>query len=115
MSWLYLGAIVGSTACMALVDHRWRLFLPARPARAIAVVAAGMAFFLAWDLVAISLDIYQRGDSPAMTGIEVARELPLEELLFVLFFCYLTLVLHGLLRHLLAARTRPAPTPERVR
>jgi lycopene cyclase domain-containing protein len=97
MTWLYLLAIIGSTFCMGLVDRRWRLFLFDRPRLALGVVGAGVAFFLAWDLVAISLGIYERGDSPAMTGWEVADELPVEELFFVLFFCYLTLVLHRLL------------------
>jgi lycopene cyclase domain-containing protein len=97
MTWLYLLAIVGSTLCMGLVDHRWRLFLFARPGRAVLVVAAGIVFFLAWDLVAIGLDIYRRGESPAMTGIELVTDLPLEEVFFVVFLCYLTMVLHGLL------------------
>jgi lycopene cyclase domain-containing protein len=111
MSWLYLLAILGSTACMVLVDRRWRLFLFHRPARAALVVAAGVAYFLAWDLVAIALDIYGRGESPAMTGIELARELPLEEVFFVLFFCYLTMVLHRLVAMVLAHRS-PQPVLE---
>jgi lycopene cyclase domain-containing protein len=101
MSWLYLSAIVLSTVCVGLVDRRWTLFLFARPARALAVIAAGTVFFLTWDLVAIGLDIYRRGESPAMTGIEVARDLPLEELFFIAFLCYLTMVLHTLAERLL--------------
>jgi lycopene cyclase domain-containing protein len=97
MSWLYLLAIVGSTAGVGLVDHRWRLCLFAHPARTVALVAAGAAFFLTWDLVAIGLDIYRRGGSPAMTGIEVTPDLPVEEVFFVIFLGYLTLVVHRLL------------------
>ncbi|WP_293781887.1 lycopene cyclase domain-containing protein [uncultured Aeromicrobium sp.] len=95
MSWLYLLAILGSTFCMGLIDRRWRLFLFDRPARAVVIVATGALFFLTWDLVAISRGIYQRGESPAMTGIELAPELPLEEIFFIVFLCYLTMVLHG--------------------
>jgi hypothetical protein len=41
-----------------------------------------------------------------MTGIELAPELPLEELFFIVFLCYLTLVLHQLIdQHVLADRT----------
>jgi lycopene cyclase domain-containing protein len=98
MSVLYLLAIVGSTLCMGLVDHRWRLFLFARPARAVAVVGCGLLFFLVWDVVAIGLGVYERGDSAAMTGVEVADELPLEELFFIVFLCYLTMVVHRLVR-----------------
>ena len=102
MTWLYLLAIVGSTLCMGLVDHRWGLFLFARPRRAVLVVVAGVVFFLAWDLVALNLDIYRRGESPAMTGIELVPDLPLEELFFVVFLCYLTMVLHGLVSMVLS-------------
>jgi lycopene cyclase domain-containing protein len=108
MSWLYLAAILGSTACMALVDRRWRLFVFARPGRAAIVVVAGVVFFLTWDLVAIGLDIYQRGESSAMTGIELAPDLPLEEVFFVVFLCYVTMVLHRLLALVLGAATHRA-------
>lgn len=104
MSWLYLLSILGSMFCMGLVDRRWRLFLFDRPRRAVTIVAAGGLLFLVWDLVAISLGIYQRGESPAMTGIEVAPELPLEELFFIVFLCYLTMVLHGLFSMVSARR-----------
>ena len=114
MSWLYLLTVVGSTAGVGLVDHRWRLCLFARPARTVVVVAAGVGFFLAWDLVAIGLDVYRRGESSAMTGIEVARDLPLEEVLFVLFLCYLTLVLHRLLATVLDRATRSEPAAEEL-
>ena len=96
MSWLYLASIVGSMVCMGLVDHRWRLFLFDRPRVALAAVAVGFVVFLAWDLVAIELALYTKGESPAMTGIDVAPHLPLEELFFITFLCYITGVLHGL-------------------
>lgn len=105
---LYLGAIVLAGACLCLVDLRWRLFLFARPIRALAVLAVGVVLFLVWDLVAIGLDLYRRGESPAMTGIEVAPELPVEELFFILFLCYLTMVLHNLVQQVLRRR-RTAP------
>ncbi len=105
MSWLYLLAIVGSMICMGVVDRRWRLFLFDRPGRAVLVVAAGVVYFLSWDLIAIGLDIYRRGESPAMTGIELMPDLPLEEIFFVVFFCYLTMVLHALLALVLSRRS----------
>lgn len=114
MSWLYLLAIVGSTACMGLVDHRWRLFVFARPGRALLLVVAGVVYFLTWDLLAIELDIYRRGESPAMTGVELAPALPLEEVFFVVFLCYLTMVLHGLVVRVLDRPLTPGgPGAER--
>ena len=85
MGLLYLGFVVVSTVCMGLVDHRWRLALFDRPARTLAVVAAGSLLFLVWDLVAIESGMYVRGESPAMTGIELLPELPVEEIFFIVF------------------------------
>lgn len=101
MSWLYLASVLVAGLCMGLVDHRWRLFLFRWPNRAVVVLAVGFVFFLVWDLVAIRLEVYSRGESPAMTGIEVDHELPLEELFFIVFLCYVTGVLHGLFARLL--------------
>ncbi|MCD4527489.1 lycopene cyclase domain-containing protein [Nocardioides sp. cx-173] len=104
MRFAYLASILVSALCLGLVDRRWRLFLFARPLRALAVLAVGFAFFLVWDLAALDQAIYRRGDSPAMTGIEVADELPVEELFFIGFLCYTTMVLHGLAARLLSRR-----------
>jgi lycopene cyclase domain-containing protein len=57
------------------------------------VLAAGLAFFLAWDAAGIALGVFARGGSPWMTGVVLAPELPLEEVFFLLFLGYLTLVL----------------------
>ncbi len=63
-----------------------------------------VVFFLAWDFVDIALGVYSRGECPAMTGIEVAPELPIEELFFIVFRTYVTGVLHGLFSRLLQPR-----------
>lgn len=102
----YLATVVASTGCVALVDRRWRLALWVRAGRTVGVVAVGVAVFLAWDIVALDLGFYRRGDSRFMTGIEVHPGLPLEEVLFVLFLCYLTLVLHRGTRRLLEPSRR---------
>jgi lycopene cyclase domain-containing protein len=93
---LYAAALVGATACMGLLDHRFRLVVWRDGRRAALVLAVGVAFFLVWDLVAIASGFYHLGESEAMSGIVVAPELPVEELLFILFLCYVTLVLRGL-------------------
>jgi lycopene cyclase domain-containing protein len=100
-SLVYLGSLVLVLGCMALMDQRWKLFFWADPRRAAAVFAFGFALFLVWDLVALHFELYERGRSEYMTGIEVAPELPVEELFFVAFLPYLTMVLHGLGRRML--------------
>lgn len=108
MSLLYLGFLVVSLACMGLVDHRWRLFLFDRPRAAATAVAVGFVFFLVWDLVAIEFAVYSKGESPAMTGIDVAPHLPLEELFFITFLCYIAGVFHGLFTRVLNHLAREA-------
>lgn len=95
-AFLYLAALLASTACMALLDRRFRLVLWRAPRAGAITVAIGIAFFLAWDLAAIASGHYAAGQSAGMTGIMLAPELPLEEIVFITFLCYLTLVLRGL-------------------
>ena len=100
-SLVYLLSLAFVLVCMALTDRRWKLFFWADARRAAIVFAAGFALFLVWDLVALQHELYERGRSELMTGIEVAPELPVEELFFVAFLPYLTMVLHGLGRRFL--------------
>lgn len=90
---LYLIALLTSLVCMVMVDKRFELFLFRDPLRAAVVLGAGVVFFLAWDLAGISLGIFLHGPGPYMTGVMLAPELPVEELVFLLFLCHLTMVL----------------------
>ncbi|MEE6281344.1 lycopene cyclase domain-containing protein [Georgenia sunbinii] len=103
----YLAALLGATGCMALLDRRFALVLWHDVRRALIVLVVGVAFFLLWDVAAIAAGFYHRGESEAMTGIMLAPELPLEELVFVTFLCYLTLVLHALLARVLVRPRAP--------
>ena len=102
--WSYLAALLLALACIALVDHRWRLVLWSDPRRGAVVLVAGVVFFLAWDLLAVHFGFYRRSGSHLMTGLQIAPEVPVEELFFVLFLCYVTLVLHTLVDRLVTAR-----------
>lgn len=101
MSFLYLGFLLVSLVCMGLIDARFSLFVFRRPSIAVTVVAAGFVLFVVWDLVAIATDMYSKGESPAMTGIDVAPHLPIEELVFITFLTYITGVIHGGFQRLL--------------
>lgn len=98
----YLAALLVFIGCMALCDYRWRLafFLDAR--RATLISLAVVALFLAWDALGIATGTFYRGNSPYMTGIELAPELPLEEPVFLFFLTYLTLNLTAGARKVLA-------------
>ena len=117
---LYLAALLASTGCMALLDHRFRLVLwrgdpgwrsAAGPGAV--TLGAGILFFLIWDLAAIASGHYAAGQSAAMTGLMLAPELPVEEIVFITFLSYLTLVLRGLV--VLVLRRVPDRGGERVR
>ena len=108
----YLLAILVSAGGIAIIDARWRLAAWKSPGRTAAVVAVGVAFFLAWDAVGISTGVFLKGDSPLFTGVDLAPELPLEEVFFLLFLCYLALVLWAAALRLVERR---AKTPAAAR
>ena len=113
MTGWYLGALAFSFAGVVKIDARWKVALFARERRAraltVAVTLAGAAGFLVWDAVAISRGFFGRGESPAMLGVEVAPHLPVEELVFVTFLSYLTLVVFGGALRVLGQGTRTTP------
>ncbi len=91
MSLLYLLALLVALAGMVLLDRRFRLFFWHDARRAAIVLAAGVAFFLVWDLLGVGLGIFFRGETAFMTGLQVAPEVPLEEVFFLTLLCYLTM------------------------
>ena len=108
ISALYLVSLLGGLACAALMDYRYGLFFWAAPRRAALVLALGVAFFLAWDLGGIGSDIFYKGDSELMIGVMLAPELPLEELFFLTFLCWMTMNLYLLMKRIVDSRTQVA-------
>lgn len=104
MPGLYLLAILVSAAGMALLDRRFRLAFWVARGRTLATVAIGVAFFLAWDAVGILTGVFVKGDSPLYTGIVLAPELPLEEVFFLAFLCYLALLCWAAAQRVLGRR-----------
>ncbi|HWS57307.1 MAG TPA: lycopene cyclase domain-containing protein [Actinotalea sp.] len=94
MTLAYGVVLLVSIASMVLLDRRFRLVLFADRWRGGLVLAAGVGFFVVWDLVGIGLGIFFRGQTPYMSGLLVAPELPVEELGFLTFLCYLTMNLY---------------------
>lgn len=114
MSLAYAGALLLSIGGMVVLDHRHRLFFFADAVRAAVVLATGVAFLVVWDLVGVGLGIFFRGQTPFMTGLLLAPELPVEEIGFLTLLCYLTMNLYaGFSRWL--RRREDAGRAERVR
>ena len=95
MGLLYLAALLVALTGMMLLDRRFRLFFWVDARRATIVLTAGIAFFVVWDLFGIGLGIFFRGATEFMTGLQVAPELPVEELFFLALLSYLTMNLYG--------------------
>ena len=110
---LYLAALLIALTGMVVLDRRFGLFFWRDARRAAIVLAVGIAFFLVWDLAGIGLGIFFRGETEFMTGMQLAPELPLEELFFLTLLCYLTMNVYGaipLIRRTVAARRRGTPS-----
>ncbi|CAN5259572.1 hypothetical protein BH09ACT2_BH09ACT2_21330 [soil metagenome] len=97
MAILYLAALAVALTGMVMLDRRFALFFWRDARRAVIVLAAGLVFFVAWDLSGIGLGIFFRGETSFMTGLVVAPEFPVEELFFLTLLCYLTMNLMGFL------------------
>lgn len=106
MNLIYLAALAVSLAGVVVLDARYRLFLWWHPLRAVITLGVGVALLLAVDLVAISLGLFRMGDSPYLSGIALAPHLPLEEPIFLLMLCQLTMVLYEGARRISETRTR---------
>jgi lycopene cyclase domain-containing protein len=98
MPGLYLGAIVFSLFGTLTLDRRFRLFFWNQPARAAIVLVALVAMFLVWDSVGIAEGVFFKGDSPLLTGVMLAPDLPLEELFFLVLMVHSVAVTWGLVK-----------------
>lgn len=115
MPGLYLLAILASAGGMVALDARYKLAAWKSPVRTAAAVAIGIVFFLLWDALGIATGVFLKGGSSLFTGIDLAPELPLEELFFLAFLCYLALVVWAAAMRVLARRARAAPAHHQPR
>ena len=97
MNALYLVGLLVALTGMVVLDVRFRLFFRVAPVRASVVMLVGIVFFLIWDLAGIGLGVFFRGNPDLLIGVQLAPELPLEELFFLALLCYSTMNLFALL------------------
>jgi lycopene cyclase domain-containing protein len=106
---LYLLALVVSLLGLFGLDRRHKLVFFRDWLAGAVSISVGVVFFLIWDLFGIANGIFFRGDTVGLTGLLLAPELPLEEVLFLTLLCYSTLqVFLGLGRFVHARRDRKA-------
>ena len=107
MNGLYLAALCVSIAGLLVLDARLRLFVFAAPLRALAVLAVGVAGFLLWDVAGIRLGIFFEGNRALLIGVDLARDLPLEEVFFLVLLSLTTMEAATFAARRLTARARP--------
>jgi len=107
---LYLLALLTALTGMVVLDRRFHLFFWRDARRAAIVLVAGLVFFLLWDLAGVGGGIFFRGETSFMTGLQIAPEVPVEEVFFLTLLCYLTMNVYGAwsrLRPTTADRAKP--------
>lgn len=83
---------------MIAIDYKWSLAYFHNKGRTFAAVMVGFLLFVVWDAWGIGLGIFFSGRSPYMSGIYLAPQFPLEEVFFLLFLCYFTLIIYTAMR-----------------
>ena len=101
----YLAALLLSLAGLTTIDLRHKLALAVSVPRTLITLGAAVAFFLVWDAFGVALGVFFRGQSQFLTGLQIAPEIPLEEVFFLLLLNYTALLLYlGLARRLARGR-----------
>lgn len=94
MSFTYSLVLITSSIGMMMIDKKYSLALFSDWRRTIMTVGCGLAMFIIWDILGIILGIFFSGHSPYMSGWYLMRDFPIEEILFLMFLCYFTLVMY---------------------
>lgn len=92
MSFLYLAALLFSLAGLTTLDFKFKLAL-GKNLGYICFILIPTAFFLVWDIAGINNGIFFRGDADHILGIQVYKEMPLEEIFFLILLSYSALLL----------------------
>ncbi len=96
MPGLYLAALLVSLAGLAHIDNRARLVLYAQGSSRfkfefapLRITVVAVAVFLLWDGLGIANGIFFEGSGNLLLGINLAKDLPIEEpvFLFLLVYC----------------------------
>ncbi|MEN9989130.1 MAG: hypothetical protein RL508_109 [Actinomycetota bacterium] len=89
---LYFFALLVSIGGMLTLDLKYKLALRPQPRRTLLTLLVGVALFIGWDLIGVANGVFFEGDSGLLLGIDLAPNLPLEEVFFLVLLNYTVLL-----------------------
>ena len=104
MSFVYLCLLLFSELGVNLIDFRFRLALGHSLRAGLKALGSGLAFFLVWDLAGIGSGVFFEGAKNLLCGIDLAPQLPLEEIFFLLLLCHTKLIIFAAVSRWVARR-----------
>ncbi|MEI8231988.1 MAG: lycopene cyclase domain-containing protein [Actinomycetes bacterium] len=104
MQFLYLAGLIFSIIGLGLFDWKFKLGFSTNKKAALLATLLPLIFFLLWDGAGIALGIFFRGETSHLTGLDIAPELPLEELFFLFLLNYTTLTIFITVKRIMAKR-----------
>lgn len=93
----YMLFLLISIIGMIVIDHKYKLAFFNSPKRTFITLLIGVMCFSIWDAAGIETGVFFIGKSEFLSGIILAPEYPIEELIFLFFLCYFTLIMYLIL------------------
>ena len=94
MAFAYLGGLLFSILCLAIIDWRYKIAFFNQPKRTALTLLVAIGLFIIWDFLGIRLGIFFHGGSSFTLPLRLAPEFPLEEIFFLLLLTYVTLLIY---------------------
>jgi lycopene cyclase domain-containing protein len=88
----YITCLLTAIGLLVLADFRQRLAFFYDWRRTSKTLGAAIVIFLVWDIMGVALQVFYPGNNEYSLGIIVLPGVPLEEILFLSLFTYLTLI-----------------------
>jgi lycopene cyclase domain-containing protein len=92
-SWVYLSLLLLAEAGVVGLDLRHKLALGFNLRAGLLSIGSGLAFFLVWDLMGIGSGIFFEGAPDLLVGLDLAPQLPIEEIFFLILLCHSALII----------------------
>lgn len=85
--------LILAISCLLLVDYRYKLAFFINKKACLVTISISVFIFSIWDILGIQLGIFFEGQTKYLTGLNLIKDFPVEELFFLTLLCYTTLIL----------------------